>query len=301
MVNAAWLYRVEWRTLALILANYVAWALILFWVPVVVAVPLLAVVIAFQSSLTHEALHGHPFASARANAALMRLPLELFVPYDRFRATHLAHHRDSRLTDPYDDPESNFLDPADWARLPAWRRHLLTWNNTLAGRIFLGPLLGLIRFVAADWAAVRRGDGQVLRAWAVHGLGLAAVLVTIALSPLPLWAYLVANYAGLGVIRIRTFLEHRAHDNAQARTAIVESRGLLAFLYLNNSLHAVHHRHPNVPWYQLRRLYEADRAGFLEGNGHYVYRSYSEVFRAHFWRGKDPVAHPLWQREQLPR
>ncbi len=31
---------------------------------------------------------------------------------------HMAHHRDAILTDPYDDPESNYLDPAVWARLP---------------------------------------------------------------------------------------------------------------------------------------------------------------------------------------
>ena len=31
---------------------------------------------------------------------------------------HLAHHRDAMLTDPYDDPESNYLDPAVWAGEP---------------------------------------------------------------------------------------------------------------------------------------------------------------------------------------
>jgi fatty acid desaturase len=40
------------------------------------------------------------------------------VPYLRFRDTHLAHHHDPNLTDPYDDPESNFQDPAVWARTP---------------------------------------------------------------------------------------------------------------------------------------------------------------------------------------
>ena len=75
---------------------------------------------------------------------------------------------------------------------------------------------------------------------------------------------------------------------------IVEDRGPLALLFLNNNLHVVHHMHPAVPWYELPALYAARRAHYLRRNDHYVYRSYAEVFRRYLFRAKDPIAHPNW-------
>lgn len=288
---------IEWPTLALIGLCYGGWAVALFWLSGVsagAATVVLTLLIALQSSLTHEALHGHPFRHAWLNEALVSLPIGLFIPYGRFRDLHLAHHRDARLTDPYDDPESNYLDPAQWASLPRWQRHLREANNTLLGRIVIGPALGQVAFLRADWALWRAGDQSVLRAWALHLPGVALVLLLVAWSPLSLGAYLLAAYAGLGILKIRTYLEHRAHEKCRARSVIIEDRGPLAFLFLNNNLHLVHHMHPGVAWYQLPGLYRAGRARYLACNEGYVYRSYGQVFRAHFLRRKDPVAHPIW-------
>ncbi len=287
----------EWRTLSLIALCYLGWIVAVFWlaaVAPVLAVLAMAWIAALHSSLTHEALHGHPFRSRALNEALMVLPLTLFIPYGRFRDLHLAHHRDSRLTDPYDDPESNYLDPAVWAGLPGWRRALLRANNTLLGRMLLGPVIGQVCFMAADWRVWRAGERGVARAWGLHLLGAAAVLAVVAGSAMPIWAFVLAAYLGLALLKIRTFLEHRAHEKARARTVIIEDRGPLAFLFLNNNLHAVHHRNPCAPWYRLPGLYAQERAHYLEDNEAYVYRSYGEVFRRHFLRAKDPVPHPLW-------
>lgn len=112
---------IEWPTLALLALCYAGWALATTWAAALwlpLGTGLAALFIALHSSLSHEALHGHPFADRRLNAALVFPCLGLFVPYGRFRDLHLAHHRDSILTDPYDDPESNYLDPAVWAALP---------------------------------------------------------------------------------------------------------------------------------------------------------------------------------------
>jgi fatty acid desaturase len=290
---------VEWITLGLIVACHGLWVLALFvlW-PWAAPVGFMAVVlaIALQSSLTHEVLHGHPFANRRLNAALVFLPLSLCIPYNRFRDLHLAHHRDSRLTDPYDDPESNYLDPDVWAALPGWKRAVFRANNTLLGRILLGPALGQVRFIAAEWRGALAGDRAIIRAWALHALGLLVLVPVIRAAPMPVWAYLAAAYLGLGLIKIRTFLEHRAHPVARGRTVIVEDRGPLAWLFLFNSLHVVHHLNPRAPWYDLPRLYRAGRDSYRAGNDGYVYRSYGEVFRRHLLRAKDPVAHPLWRR-----
>lgn len=289
---------VEAPTLVLAAVTYGLWAAgvtLLAEASLWLAVPVTAWAIAQHSSLTHEAIHGHPFRDARGNAALVWPALALVVPYARFRDQHLAHHRTPALTDPYDDPESNYLEPAVWAGLPRPVRWLLVANNTLAGRVILGPAVGLAAYLRDEVRAARGGDRGVLRGWALHLPAAAAVLGLVALSPMPLWAYLVAAYLGLSLLKIRTFLEHQAHETVRGRCVIVEDHGPLALLYLNNNLHLVHHMHPSLPWYRLPAAYRANPGRYLGRNGSYRYRSYGEVFRRHLWRPKDPVPHPLWQ------
>ncbi|MDJ1007919.1 MAG: fatty acid desaturase [Paracoccaceae bacterium] len=290
---------VEWPTFAMFVLCYGSWALAVFTLPEVslaAAVALAALAIALFSSLQHEVVHGHPFANPRANAVLAFPALTLVIPFGRFRDTHLAHHRDSDLTDPYDDPESNYLDPLRWAVLPRWVRSVLLFNNTLIGRIAIGPLVGQIGYLLNEVRAHRSGDHRVLSSWLWHLPSVGLVMAAVAAGPMPLWAYVAAVYLGLGLIKIRTFLEHRAHDAVRARTAIVEDCGPLAWLFLNNNLHVVHHAHPEVPWYRLPALYRSRRERFLAMNDHYVYRGYGAVIRRYLFDRKDPVPHPLMNR-----
>jgi fatty acid desaturase len=301
MLHIQSLRQVEWPTLALILAGYAAWAGVTLYSSALtlwIALPILALTLTLHSSLQHEVLHGHPLPSRRLSEALVWPPIGLAVPYPRFRDLHLAHHRDAHLTDPYDDPETNYLDPNVWGRLPGPVRRLLLFNNTLLGRMLVGPAIGMVFFVRGDVRAARAGDAAVGRAWAWHAPGVALVLAWVAfVSTMPLWAYGLAAYAALSVLKIRTFLEHQAHERALGRTVIIEDRGPLAFLFLNNNLHAVHHAHPGVAWYELPRLYAARRGEWLRRNLGYRYASYGEVLRLHLLRRKDPVPHPLWTAE----
>ncbi len=289
--------RIEWPTLALFALTYTAWALALFWLwPMA---PLLAVIfagisIAQHSSLQHEAIHGHPFQRQWINTLVAGVPLTLVIPYLRFRATHLAHHRDCELTDPYDDPESNFMDGGQFDRLPLPLKEVLKANNTLAGRLIIGPAIGTAVFLIAEFK--RRHTPQVSRDWLWHVVSVLPVLAVVVFSPMPVWAYLVACYIALALLRIRTFLEHQAHEQSRSRSVIIEDRGPLALLFLNNNLHIVHHMHPNVPWYRLPRLFRQNRSRYLKMNGEYFYRSYGEIFRRYLFKAKDPVAHPLWRR-----
>lgn len=259
---------------------------------------ILVLSLVLHSSLSHEILHGHPFRKTWACTALALVQLGLFIPYLRFKEQHLAHHHDERLTDPYDDPESNYLDPARWAGLSERMRLLLRVNNTLLGRMVVGPALGMVHFVAEDLRLIRNGDQHVLRQWLLHLPGVVLVLWLVNLSAMSAWTYLAACYCALSVLKIRTFLEHRAHERASARTVVIEDRGILAFLFLNNNFHVVHHMHPQVCWYQLPGLYLAHKDRFLRRNQGYVYRSYGQIFRSYLLRAKDPVAHPLWRGSQ---
>ena len=114
------------------------------------------------------------------------------------------------------------------------------------------------------------------------------------MGTVPFWAYFAACWLALSILRVRTFLEHRAHEKTGARSVIIEDRGPLALLFLNNNLHAVHHAHPRLPWYRLPGEYARRRDEFLRRNGGYRYGSYAEVFSRHFLHRKDPVAHPIW-------
>lgn len=256
--------------------------------------PLLVVALTLHSSLTHEILHWCGPVKARVATVLGTVQPGLFVPYMRFKDLHLAHHRDANLTDPYDDPESHYLDPAVWHHLPVWRQRVLRVNNTLLGRIVIGPLIGMISFAGADVRMIRQGDRQVAWHWLLHVPGVVLTLWWVSLSSVSLGSYLLACYGALAVLRIRTYLEHRAHEKSAGRTVIIEDRGILAFLFLNNNFHAVHHMHPQVAWHRLPGLYAARKERFLAVNRGYAYRSYGEVFARYSFRAKDPVAHPLW-------
>ena len=287
---------VEWPTLLLIAACYGAWALattVLYPAAPWAAFAVVVLALTLHSSLQHEVLHGHPFEDPRRNELLVALPLGLVYPFRRFRDLHLAHHRDETLTDPYDDPETNFLCPKVWARMGRVRRAVLRINNTLLGRMAVGPLIGTAAFLRGEVAALRAGRRDVAVAWVLHLCGIAVVAAWVWASPMPAWAYLAAAYLALSVLKIRTFLEHRAHDLARGRTVVVEGRGLLPFLFLNNNLHVVHHAKPRLAWYRLPAVYRQGRDDWLRRNDGYLYTSYWQVFRSYFLTPKDPVPHPL--------
>jgi fatty acid desaturase len=288
---------VEWQTLAVMAATYALWLLgsgPLYSLSPALGVGLTGLAITQFSSLQHEAMHGHPFRNKALNAALVAPALTLTVPYGRFRDTHLAHHNDPILTDPYDDPESNFFDPKVWSGLPGWAKRLFQANNTLLGRMVLGPLIGNGLWLRAEAGLIVQNAPGVRRDWGLHGLGLLPVVAWLWAAAMPWWAYLLAAWLGHGVLKIRTFLEHRAHVQIDARTVVVADRGPLAFLFLNNNFHALHHTHPGVPWYRLPGLYTATQGAVLARNHGYVYASYAAVFRAHFLQAKDPLVHPYY-------
>jgi len=294
----------DWPTIVLIAVVYLmvglATTLLAQW-SLPLSILAAALLIAQYSSLQHEVMHGHPTPWQWLNEVMVYPGLTLFIPYQRFRDTHLAHHQDERLTDPYDDPETNYIDPAVWHRLPRWQQALLRLNNRLAGRMLLGPAIGTWRICRDDWALARGGDHSVTRAWLHHLAGVALVgLWLVAVGSMPVWAFVGAAYMGFSLLKVRTFLEHRAHDRASGRSVVIEERGPLALLYLNNNLHVVHHMHPKASWYRLPALYRTNRDHYLRRNDNYVYRSYGEIFRRYFLQAKDPVPHPLWEPEPAP-
>lgn len=284
----------------MIVACYGAWAgltFILFPLFPTLSLVALGVVLALQSSLMHEASHGHPTRRAWLNELLVGLPIGLVYPFRRFRTLHLRHHADERLTDPFDDPESYYRAFWQHEQLPSAMKALLRINNTMVGRVLFGPLLGTWIFLTSEIQLLRDGDSAVRQAWLHHAVGLAVVLpLLIWLSPVPLWLYLlVPVWIGQSIIAIRTFAEHQWSERPDGRTIIIE-RSPLSFLFLNNNLHLVHHKSPNVAWYRLPKLFYERRSEWTAMNGGYVYPNYFALLKDFAFRAKEPVVHPFLRR-----
>ncbi len=289
--------RLEWPTWLALISCYSAWFLLLFWHRQIgwLWIPLTTLLITLHSSLQHEVLHGHPTRNKAFNELLVFLAPGLFIPYRRFRDLHLKHHRNERLTDPYDDPESWYLAEADWLNTSYFMKMALLVNATLAGRMLIGPLLSLYAFWRDEIKIVLSGDREIAKAWAMHLLGLIPVLLYLAYLDIDLWFYALAvAYPGMSVLMIRTFIEHRASEKVKHRTAVVEAGSVMSLLFLNNNLHAVHHQYPTTSWYVLPALWREHKGRVLADNDHYHFPDgYLSVAAQWGFKKREPVAHPI--------
>lgn len=288
---------VEWPTLSLVIGLYAAFAALTFFhaalpFPIVSAAG--AVLIALHSSLQHELIHGHPTRWRRLNRALALPPLSLWLPFDSYRVAHLVHHRDERLTDPLDDPESYYWTDEAWGGLHPFGRLAVRVQSTLAGRMLIGPFWTIGRFLIREAASVRAGSGPARRIWAGHLLHLAPLLLWLVfVAKMNLLFYVFAIvYPGTAILLIRSFAEHKAEHDVVHRTAIVEGSFILGPLFLFNNLHAAHHAMPMLPWYRIPAWYRAHRDNLVAANGGLVYRGYLDVFSRYFLKPHDTPAHP---------
>jgi len=281
--------------LAIALCVYGSWAVVTFEsarLPTLLLVALGGWIVAWHGSLQHEVIHGHPTPWRRVNRALAMAPLSFWLPFERYRQNHLAHHATEALTDPDHDPESRYVRPGEGA-MRALERVLAHAQTTLLGRLILGPPVEIARFLLSDARALMRGERGVLRAWVLQGL---------LLAPLLLWLHFACHisllryalcfvYPGVALSLLRSFAEHRADADPAHRVAVVERAPVFGLLFLNNNLHAVHHAWPAAPWFRLSGLYATHRERLLAGNGGLVYDGYADVVRRFLVRPHDRIEH----------
>jgi fatty acid desaturase len=283
------------ETLLLAVVIYAGWLGATYcqrWIPPLVLPLLGGWLLAWHGSLQHETIHGHPTRSAILNALIGRPPLGLWLPYERYRETHLGHHASEDLTEPSADPESRYL--MRRAGVTATVEAVLAkWSSTLLGRLTLGPAVEISTFLARDVARLARGDLRAWTIWSVHVVEAALIVIWLKLVCHMSLLYYVAAfiYPGAALTLLRSFAEHRAAETQAHRIAIVENAPILGLLFLNNNLHAVHHRHPGASWARLPELYRRDRSSILLENGGLVYDGYREVFRRFFLAPHDDLFH----------
>lgn len=288
--------KIEYLTLSLLIACYLMWGLLTIWqasLPVWLVLPVLTVLLSFHGSLQHEIIHYHPTPSQSLNETLASPPLALYLPFVIYRDTHRQHHILENISYPHKDPESYYLQAEHWQSLPKWLQRLYTWNNTLLGRMLIGPALSVSSFLLSEVKKLKAGDEYTLQAWLAYLPWLALVLAWLLYWQFPLGLYVLACYFSISLTSIRIFAEHQATAIPTQRTIVVESNGWLSYLFLQNNLHSVHHKYPGLPWYQLRKTYQQEKVTILQENGGYVFKNYLELFKRYAWKPKEGVAHPL--------
>jgi fatty acid desaturase len=278
-------------------AIYGLWFLLVWFhalLPWWVIMPVGAYLLAWHFSLQHEAIHAFRGVPAWLRFAVVFPPLGLWFPYPLYRKSHTTHHRDVHLTVPGVDTESYYVRRADWERMSPVMRGLLTFNQTMAGRLLIGPALRLWLLVKRETARVRNGDYSHLPHWAVHVVAVGVLFGFISgVCGMPWWQYcLLVAYPGLSLSLLRAFTEHRAAEDSQERTASVESNVVFGLLYLYNNLHVAHHFKPAMAWYDIPRFYRENRALLLNQNANFVYTGYAHLARRYFFLPVFSPVHP---------
>ena len=292
--------RVEWPTIGLAVVVYGLWLLATFAYRALPWWALIAVgawTIAWQLNLQHETIHGHPTKNRLVNDAIGCWPLSLWLPFSLYRSTHLAHHRDERLTDPLEDPESYYWTGDRWSRpRPAGAQRSRTPSRRCSDASSSAPRSR--SRARSAWRSARPGAAREARArrlsW--HLIQCAPVLIwVIGVCGMPLWLYVACFvYPGASLALVRSFAEHRAAPEAERRTAIVENARILGPLFLFNNLHVAHHLRRGLPWYQIPKFYRLNRAALIERNGGLVYDGYFDVARRFLLKPHDRPVHPGW-------
>jgi fatty acid desaturase len=292
----SWTWRTQWPTWVLIATIYSGWFGVAthardLGLPLTAV--LLAVLSAWYMSLQHELIHGHPTRSPFVNALFGFAPLAVWFPYGIYRDSHLQHHDDPHLTQPGRDPESYFVSHRVWQRAGWAFRALLTFRNTLLGRLLIGPAFAIAATGVDALRKIKHGDWRDVPVWFAHFAALAALMAWLQfVCAIPAWVFVVGvGYGSLSLGSIRSFREHRTAHAHEHRTVINEAAWFWRLLFLNNNFHLVHHDLPHVPWFALRSVYQASRQEYIERSGGFLVGGYSEWLRRYTFATAEHPAH----------
>lgn len=283
-----------WCVALLIYAGWIALTMGFNHLPLWLSVPIAAWLVCWHSSLQHETIHGHPTKSKVVNSLLGFPPLGVVYPYSIYYKLHMEHHRSGALASPFEDTESFYVTKQTWDRLGPVLQGIMEFNNTLLGRLIVGPAISLVLFASSEVKRIGKGDFSHVGSWALHVVLVSALMYwVVAVCGISFWQYVFCfAYPAMSLSLLRSYYEHRPSAEQKEASAIVEASIPFQLLYLNNSFHYVHHRFPNLPWYYIRGLYERNRGAILKENGEFVFNGYRDLFGKYALKPKDSPVYP---------
>ncbi|MEL6690091.1 MAG: fatty acid desaturase [Pseudomonadota bacterium] len=222
-------------------AIWIALGLPLWWA---VMIPY-GLALVFLFTLEHEATHKTPFATGWMNeAAGHGSGLVLLLPFQWFRAFHMAHHR--HTNDPERDPELAGPRPDTWPRFLIHVSGLPYWWAMV--RVLIENAFGK---PDADYLPERAKPAirKEARAYLVIYVALALLL-----GPWLIWLWGLPVLLGQPFLRLYLLAEHGrcppvANMLENSRTTFTNRT--VRFLAWNMPYHAEHHAYPAVPFHQL--------------------------------------------------
>ena len=213
--------------------------------------PVQGVLIVFLFTLEHEATHRTPFASVRLNDAVGRAAgFVLLLPFEWFRAFHLAHHRWTNIEGK--DPELAGGKPETlrawlWhvSGLPYWGSQALLMTALLRGR------------AEGDYLP-ESAKARIVREARWMALGYLGAGLSLIWSPLVLWVWILPVLLGQPFLRLYLLAEHgdcpRVADMF-ANTRTTFTNRIVRLLAWNMPYHVEHHVWPAVPFHRLPEVH----------------------------------------------
>lgn len=213
--------------------------------------PVQGVLITFLFTLEHEATHRTPFRTAWLNDWVGRLcGLLLVLPFEWFRAFHMAHHRWTNL--PGKDPELAGRKPATrgawvWhvSGLPYW------WSEVRL-------LAALVRGHVTDNFVAEGAKGRIVAE--ARGMALVYALAGLSLvwTDVVLWVWVVPSLLGQPFLRLYLLAEHG--DCPEVANMFENTRTTLTtravrWVAWNMPYHVEHHVWPMVPFHRLPEVH----------------------------------------------
>lgn len=210
------------------------------------------IAICFLFTLEHEATHKTPFKSAVLNEWVGRVcGVLILLPFEWFRYFHLAHHR--HTNDPQKDPELASAKPETWAQYVHHVSGLPYWASM--ARITLDCARGRMDATYIP----SRARPRIIREARVMLVIYAVAAISLAVTPLLVWIWLLPALLGQPFLRLYLMAEHgrcpMVSDMLQ-NTRTTRTNRIVRFLAWNMPYHTEHHAIPTVPFHRLPALHE---------------------------------------------
>lgn len=228
--------------------------------------PVQGIALIFLFTLEHEATHKTPFANELLNETVGRLcGILIILPFAWFRYFHLAHHRYTNL--PGKDPELAEPKPTTWTTwvwhvsgIPVWRAQIKQLANNALGR-------DQAHYVPPR--AIPRIQSEAQGMIVVYAL----VAVSLLVTPLLFWVWLLPLVLGQPFLRLYLLAEHgRCPEVANMfdNTRTTFTNRIVRFLAWNMPYHVEHHVAPNIPFHQLPEFHKLTKAHLNETEDGYA-------------------------------